>query len=122
LVEQFRVPTTETDVAPRLGTRDDCFVDLLQMQATLRSSCWRFHSQTKASGRTRQVLRRATPKDGAATKEADTKVLERGLLHMDATQNNVATPFDCENFKLIGGTNSRLTIYSPNASHPRISL
>jgi two-component system response regulator ChvI len=79
-------------------------------------------SQRLLVERVKVVLRRATPKDGAATKEADTKVLERGLLHMDATQNNVATPFDCENFKLIGGTNSRLTIYSPNASHPRISL
>ena len=44
-------------------------------------------SQRLLVERVKVVLRRATPKDGAATKEADTKVLERGLLHMDAERH-----------------------------------
>jgi two-component system response regulator ChvI len=40
-------------------------------------------SQRLLVERVKVVLRRAAPKDGAATKEADTKVLEHGLLRMD---------------------------------------
>src|SRR4030081_1780041 len=40
-------------------------------------------SQRLLVERVKAVLRRATPKDGAAPKEPDTKVLERGLLRMD---------------------------------------
>jgi two-component system, OmpR family, response regulator ChvI len=40
-------------------------------------------SQRLLVERVKVLLRRATPKDGAALKEADTKVLERGLLRMD---------------------------------------
>jgi two-component system response regulator ChvI len=40
-------------------------------------------SQRLLVERVKVLLRRATPKDAAAPKEADTKVLERGLLRMD---------------------------------------
>jgi two-component system response regulator ChvI len=40
-------------------------------------------SQRLLVERVKAVLRRASPKDGAAPKEADSKVLERGLLRMD---------------------------------------
>jgi two-component system response regulator ChvI len=40
-------------------------------------------SQRLLVERVKAVLRRATPKDGVVPKEADTKVLERGLLRMD---------------------------------------
>jgi len=40
-------------------------------------------SQRLLVERVKAVLRRAAPKDGAAPKEADSKVLERGLLRMD---------------------------------------
>ena len=40
-------------------------------------------SQKLLVERVKVLLRRATPKDAAAPKEADTKVLERGLLRMD---------------------------------------
>jgi two-component system response regulator ChvI len=40
-------------------------------------------SQRLLVERVKAVLRRATPRDGAAQKEPDTKVLERGLLRMD---------------------------------------
>src|SRR5436853_90782 len=40
-------------------------------------------SQRLLVERVKAVLRRAIPKDGAVPKEADTKVLERGLLRMD---------------------------------------
>ena len=40
-------------------------------------------SQRLLVERVKAVLRRAIPKDAAAPKEADTKVLERGLLRMD---------------------------------------
>jgi two-component system response regulator ChvI len=40
-------------------------------------------SQRLLVERVKVLLRRATPKDGVALKEADTKVLERGLLRMD---------------------------------------
>jgi len=40
-------------------------------------------SQRLLVERVKAVLRRAIPKDGTVPKEADTKVLERGLLRMD---------------------------------------
>ncbi len=40
-------------------------------------------SQRLLIERVKAVLRRAAPKDGATPKEADNKVLERGLLRMD---------------------------------------
>jgi two-component system, OmpR family, response regulator ChvI len=40
-------------------------------------------SQRLLVERVKAVLRRASPKDGVAPKEADSKVLERGLLRMD---------------------------------------
>src|SRR5579872_6976561 len=40
-------------------------------------------SQRLLVERVKAVLRRASPKDGTAPKEADSKVLERGLLRMD---------------------------------------
>ena len=40
-------------------------------------------SQRLLVERVKVVLRRASPKDAAATKEADSKVLERGQLRMD---------------------------------------
>jgi two-component system response regulator ChvI len=47
-------------------------------------------SQRLLVERVKVLLRRAAPKDGAAVKEADTKVLERGLLRMDPERH--ATP------------------------------
>src|SRR5208283_4754403 len=40
-------------------------------------------SQRLLVERVKAVLRRASPKDGVVQKEADSKVLERGLLRMD---------------------------------------
>jgi two-component system response regulator ChvI len=40
-------------------------------------------SQRLLAERVKVLLRRATPKDGAVSKEAEAKVLERGLLRMD---------------------------------------
>src|ERR1700688_1123911 len=44
---------------------------------------WKRFSQRLLVERVKAVLRRASPKDGVTPKEADSKVLERGLLRMD---------------------------------------
>jgi two-component system response regulator ChvI len=69
-------------------------------------------SQRLLVERVKAVLRRATPKDGAAPKEPDTKVLERGLLRMDperhtCTWKNEAVTLTVTEFLILQALASR---------------
>ena len=63
-------------------------------------------SQRLLVERVKVLLRRATPRDGVALKEGDTKVLERGLLCMDperhtCTWKNVSVPLTVTEFLIL---------------------
>src|SRR5665213_2211614 len=66
-----------------LTSKDDEIDELFGLKMGADDFIKKPFSQRLLVERVKAVLRRASPKDGVTPKEADSKVLERGLLRMD---------------------------------------